>query len=111
MDGNFYTQLGWDGAVRYIDPKNLDSIRLAERLGAKKSGGNNRNGKVQKLEANVRKWQSAADKYKSTIKALKRKGSDDTEDLSDSEPEADAGNAFGGRSEKSKKKKKKSGGS
>jgi len=31
----FYAQ-GWDGAVSYIDPKNLDSIRLAERLGAKK---------------------------------------------------------------------------
>ena len=29
---------GWDGAVSYIDPKNLDSIRLAERLGAKKDG-------------------------------------------------------------------------
>jgi len=32
----FYTQLGWDTAVSYIDPKNLDSIRLAERLGAAK---------------------------------------------------------------------------
>lgn len=32
----FYDQQGWDGAVSYIDPKNLDSIRLAERLGAKK---------------------------------------------------------------------------
>ncbi len=32
----FYTELGWDGAVSYIDPKNLDSIRLAERLGAVK---------------------------------------------------------------------------
>ncbi|MHC0054262.1 GNAT family N-acetyltransferase [Actibacterium sp. D379-3] len=32
----FYTQCGWDGAVSYIDPKNLDSIRLAERLGAVK---------------------------------------------------------------------------
>ena len=32
----FYTQLGWEGAVSYLDPKNLDSIRLAERLGAKK---------------------------------------------------------------------------
>jgi len=30
----FYEQQGWDGAVSYIDPKNLDSIRLAERLGA-----------------------------------------------------------------------------
>ena len=29
-----YDQLGWEGAVSYIDPKNLDSIRLAERLGA-----------------------------------------------------------------------------
>ena len=28
--------MGWDGAVSYLDPKNLDSIRLAERLGAKK---------------------------------------------------------------------------
>jgi len=33
---HFYTQQGWDGAVSYIDPKNLDSIRLAERLGAVK---------------------------------------------------------------------------
>lgn len=32
----FYNDLGWDGAVSYIDPKNLDSIRLAERLGAVK---------------------------------------------------------------------------
>jgi RimJ/RimL family protein N-acetyltransferase len=32
----FYDELGWDGAVSYIDPKNLDSIRLAERLGAVK---------------------------------------------------------------------------
>ena len=32
----FYSRRGWDGAVSYIDPKNLDSIRLAERLGAKK---------------------------------------------------------------------------
>lgn len=31
-----YEVQGWDGAVSYIDPKNLDSIRLAERLGAKK---------------------------------------------------------------------------
>ena len=30
----FYNVLGWDGAVSYLDPKNLDSIRLAERLGA-----------------------------------------------------------------------------
>jgi RimJ/RimL family protein N-acetyltransferase len=32
----FYTHQAWEGAVSYIDPKNLDSIRLAERLGAKK---------------------------------------------------------------------------
>lgn len=32
----FYGTLGWPGAVSYLDPKNLDSIRLAERLGAKK---------------------------------------------------------------------------
>ena len=32
----FYGELGWDGAVSYLDPKNLDSIRLAERLGAVK---------------------------------------------------------------------------
>ena len=32
----FYSELGWDGAVSYLDPKNLDSIRLAERLGAVK---------------------------------------------------------------------------
>ncbi len=31
---HFYKELGWPGAVSYIDPKNLDSIRLAERLGA-----------------------------------------------------------------------------
>ncbi len=31
-----YDDLGWDSAVSYIDPKNLDSIRLAERLGCKK---------------------------------------------------------------------------
>lgn len=31
-----YNTQGWDGAVSYLDPKNLDSIRLAERLGAKK---------------------------------------------------------------------------
>ncbi|ALG91102.1 MULTISPECIES: GNAT family N-acetyltransferase [Actibacterium] len=32
----FYETQGWVGAVSYIDPKNLDSIRLAERLGAVK---------------------------------------------------------------------------
>ncbi len=32
----FYKTLGWETAVSYIDPKNLDSIRLAERLGATK---------------------------------------------------------------------------
>ncbi len=32
----FYQEQEWDGAVSYIDPKNLDSIRLAERLGAVK---------------------------------------------------------------------------
>lgn len=32
----FYDTLGWEGAVSYIDPKNLDSIRLAERLGAQR---------------------------------------------------------------------------
>ena len=31
-----YSVQGWSGAVSYIDPKNLDSIRLAERLGARK---------------------------------------------------------------------------
>ena len=35
----FYTEGGWDSAVSYIDPKNLDSIRLAERLGAAKDHG------------------------------------------------------------------------
>ncbi|MCV3271779.1 GNAT family N-acetyltransferase [Roseobacter sinensis] len=34
--GYLYDQRGWDTAVSYIDPKNLDSIRLAERLGAVK---------------------------------------------------------------------------
>ncbi|EAQ03104.1 hypothetical protein OB2597_13208 [Pseudooceanicola batsensis HTCC2597] len=33
---HFYTRLGWEGAVSYLDPKNLDSVRLAERLGAQK---------------------------------------------------------------------------
>ncbi|MFP7671975.1 GNAT family N-acetyltransferase [Marivita sp. S0852] len=32
----FYDDQGWDSAVSYLDPKNLDSIRLAERLGATK---------------------------------------------------------------------------
>jgi RimJ/RimL family protein N-acetyltransferase len=32
----FYNTMGWDTAVSYLDPKNLDSIRLAERLGATK---------------------------------------------------------------------------
>lgn len=31
-----YSERGWTTAVSYIDPKNLDSIRLAERLGASK---------------------------------------------------------------------------
>ncbi|QBF29933.1 GNAT family N-acetyltransferase [Thalassococcus sp. S3] len=34
-----YGEKGWAGAVSYIDPKNLDSIRLAERLGATKDKG------------------------------------------------------------------------
>jgi RimJ/RimL family protein N-acetyltransferase len=29
-----YYATGWEGAVSYVDPKNLDSIRLCERLGA-----------------------------------------------------------------------------
>ncbi|MEP2640359.1 GNAT family N-acetyltransferase [Roseobacter sp.] len=33
---HLYADKGWDTAVSYIDPKNLDSIRLAERLGAVK---------------------------------------------------------------------------
>ncbi|TCS67507.1 GNAT family N-acetyltransferase [Primorskyibacter sedentarius] len=33
---HFYEDQGWETAVSYLDPKNLDSIRLAERLGAKK---------------------------------------------------------------------------
>jgi RimJ/RimL family protein N-acetyltransferase len=33
---HLYETAGWDGAVSYIDPKNLDSIRLAERLGCVK---------------------------------------------------------------------------
>ncbi|MCT4611118.1 MAG: GNAT family N-acetyltransferase [Pelagimonas sp.] len=33
---HFYHDLGWETAVSYIDPKNLDSIRLAERLGCQK---------------------------------------------------------------------------
>ena len=32
----FYHDAGWARAVSYIDPKNLDSIRLAERLGCVK---------------------------------------------------------------------------
>ena len=31
-----YANCGWESAVSYIDPKNLDSIRLAERLGCTK---------------------------------------------------------------------------
>ncbi len=31
---HFYEDQGWETAVSYLDPKNLDSIRLAERLGA-----------------------------------------------------------------------------
>jgi RimJ/RimL family protein N-acetyltransferase len=30
---------GWDGAVSYVDPMNLDSIRLCERLGAVRDPG------------------------------------------------------------------------
>ena len=33
---HFYRECGWETAVSYIDPKNLASIRLAERLGAVK---------------------------------------------------------------------------
>ncbi|WP_424969859.1 GNAT family N-acetyltransferase [Dinoroseobacter sp. S76] len=32
----FYNESGWDGAVSYLDPMDLNSIRLAERLGAVK---------------------------------------------------------------------------
>lgn len=31
---HLYRNKGWETAVSYVDPKNLDSIRLAERLGA-----------------------------------------------------------------------------
>ncbi|ASP20160.1 acetyltransferase (GNAT) domain protein [Antarctobacter heliothermus] len=33
---HLYRDCGWTTAVSYIDPKNLDSIRLAERLGCTK---------------------------------------------------------------------------
>jgi len=33
---HFYEVAGWPGAVSYLDPRNLDSIRLAERLGARR---------------------------------------------------------------------------
>ena len=33
---HLYAHCGWENAVSYIDPKNLDSIRLAERLGCTK---------------------------------------------------------------------------
>ncbi|QFT79219.1 hypothetical protein FIU89_01250 [Roseovarius sp. THAF27] len=33
---HLFSTAGWDSAVSYIDPKNLDSIRLAERLGCTK---------------------------------------------------------------------------
>ncbi|UMA65012.1 GNAT family N-acetyltransferase [Roseivivax marinus] len=32
----FYESCGWDTAVSYLDPKDLQSIRLAERLGAER---------------------------------------------------------------------------
>ncbi len=33
---HYYEAQGWDGAVSYLDPYDLDSVRLAERLGAVK---------------------------------------------------------------------------
>ncbi|MDF1873893.1 GNAT family N-acetyltransferase [Vannielia sp.] len=33
---HFYSSLGWDDAVSYLDPFDLSSVKLAERLGAKK---------------------------------------------------------------------------
>ena len=33
---HLYRHAGWQTAVSYLDPKDLDSIRLAERLGAKR---------------------------------------------------------------------------
>ena len=36
MRKHLYDTTGWEGAVSYIAPKNLDSIRLAERLGCVK---------------------------------------------------------------------------
>ncbi|MEM9249062.1 MAG: GNAT family N-acetyltransferase [Pseudomonadota bacterium] len=35
----FYDEQGWETAVSYLDPKNLDSTRLAERLGAVREPG------------------------------------------------------------------------
>ncbi|TCO74249.1 GNAT family N-acetyltransferase [Rhodovulum euryhalinum] len=32
--GWLYDRLGWDTAVTYVDPKNVSSVRLCERLGA-----------------------------------------------------------------------------
>jgi RimJ/RimL family protein N-acetyltransferase len=34
---HFYEVQGWDGAVSYIDPKNLDSIRLRLRQGSRRA--------------------------------------------------------------------------
>ncbi len=33
---HFFDEAGWTGAVSYLDPKNLEAIRLAERLGCTK---------------------------------------------------------------------------
>jgi RimJ/RimL family protein N-acetyltransferase len=33
---HFYAHMGWTGAVSYLDPRNYDSIRLAERLGCQR---------------------------------------------------------------------------
>ena len=104
-DGKIFT--GYYPNWRQLSRDDQKAV-LAERdrLGTK--GGKGGEGKTQKYQQ--KNWKKQVKGLKKKIAALKRKapGSDTSDDDDEKdEPSNDAGNAFGGRTEKSKSKKKK----
>ena len=101
-DGKIFT--GFYPNWRQLSRDDQKSV-LAERDRLGKGGkGNKGEGKATQ----AKNWKKQVKGLKKTIAALKRKAPEASDDDEDKEgPSNDAGNAFGGRTEKSKSKKKK----
>ena len=109
-DGNINTghhKNWWKYTQELRDLVIAERDRKGTRGGSGGQGGKGGSRKLKKLQAEVKKWQSSADKYKAKVASLKRSATEGTEDSSDDEVDAQAGNAFGGRNEKAAKKKSK----